>query len=127
MRQNGKSRRLFVAARRGDGFAEPAAVPLEEDLLAGQFSGPCFSPDGRILLMHSRKDGGYGNWDLYVCFKDESGRWSGLKNMGPIVNTEKAESSPTFSSDGRFVFFTRNGDIYRISANVLTDIRDRMK
>jgi hypothetical protein len=123
MRQNGKTRRLFQAARRSDGFAEPVAIPLREDLLASQFSGPCFSPDGRTLLMHSRKEGGSGNWDLYVSFKDESGSWSKLKNLGPAVNTDKQESSPTFSSDGRSIFFTRDGDIYLVSATILDGLR----
>ncbi len=89
MRQSGKSRRLFQAARRGDGFAEPVGVPLKEDLFAEQFSGPCFSPDGRILLMHSRKEGGFGNWDLYAAFRDEAGGWSELTNIGPAVNTDR--------------------------------------
>jgi len=123
MRQNGKTRRLFLAARRGDGFAEPVPLPLKEDLLAGQFSGPCLSPDGRVLLMHSRREGGFGNWDLYVAFKDGSGGWSELKNLGPVVNTDKPESSPTFSSDGRFLFFTRETDIYWVSAHVIEELR----
>ena len=123
MRQNGKTRRLFQATRRSDGFAEPVAIPLMEDLLASQFSGPCLSPDGRTLLMHSRKEGGFGNWDLYVSFKDESGNWSEFKNLGPAVNTDKQESSPTFSSDGRSIFFTRDGDIYLVSATILDGLR----
>lgn len=123
MRQNGKTRRLFQATRRSDGFAEPVAIPLMEDLLASQFSGPCLSPDGRTLLMHSRKEGGFGNWDLYVSFKDESGNWSEFKNLGPAVNTDKPESSPTFSSDGRSIFFTRDGDIYLVSATILDGLR----
>jgi len=123
MRQNGKTRRLFKAARRGDGFAEPVAIPLNEDLLAEQFSGPCFSPDGRTLLMHSRKEGGFGNWDLYVAFKDESGGWSELKNLGPDVNTDKQESSPTFSSNGQYLLFTRETDIYWVSAEILDKLR----
>jgi len=123
MRQNGKTRRLYQAASRGGGFAEPVAVPLKEDLLAGQFSGPCFSPDGRTLLMHSRKEGGFGNWDLYVAFKDESGVWSEFKNLGPAVNTEKPESCPTFSSDGRSIFFTRDTDVFWVSTKFIDDMR----
>jgi len=125
MRQNGKNRRLFQVARRGDGFDEPIPLPLREDLLAGQFSGPCFSPDGRILLMHSRREGGFGNWDLYVAFKDESGGWGELKNLGPAVNTDKQESSPTFSPDGQFIFFTRETDIYRVSAKAIEELRPK--
>jgi len=125
MRQNGNNRRLFQAARGGDGFAEPAPLPFKEDLLAGQFSGPCLSPDGRVLLMHSRKEGGFGNWDIYVSFKDESGGWSEFRNLGPAVNTDKPESCPTLSSDGRSVFFTRETDIYWISAKIIEELRPK--
>jgi hypothetical protein len=121
IRQNGKSRRLFHAARRGDRFDEPLPVPLKEDLLQGQFSAPCLSPDSRILIMHSRKEGGFGNWDLYASFKDESGSWNELKNLGPAVNTDKPESDPTFSPDGQFLFFSRDGDIYRVSTKIFVE------
>lgn len=127
MRQNGKIRRLFQATRRGDGFDEPRPLPLSEDLFAGGFSGPCLSPDGRTLLMHSRREGGFGNWDLYVSFKDESGGWSEFKNLGPAVNTDKPESSPTFSADGRFIFFTRETDIFWVSATIIEKLKANEK
>ena len=75
--------------------------------------------------MHSRKEGGFGTWDLYVAFKDESGRWSGLKNLGSAVNTDKPESSPTFSPDGQTIFFTRETDIYWISVKVIEESRPK--
>ncbi len=125
MRQNGNSRRLLQAARRGDGFDEPRPLPLPDDLFAGGFSGPCLSPDGRILLMHSRREGGFGNWDLYVAFRDESGGWSEMVNLGPAVNTDKPESSPTFSPDGRSIFFTRETDIYQVSATIIDSLRPK--
>lgn len=127
MRQNGNSRRLLQAARRGDGFDEPRPLPLPDDLFAGGFSGPCLSPDGRTLLMHSRREGGFGNWDLYVSFKDESGGWSEFKNLGPAVNTDKPESSPTFSADGRFIFFTRETDIFWVSATIIEKLKANEK
>jgi len=96
-------------------------VPLKEDLYQGQFSGPCLSPDGRVLVMHSRKDGGFGNWDLYVSFKDESGNWAEFRNIGPAINTDQAEGDATFSPDGRYLFFARDGDIFRVSAKILEE------
>jgi Tol biopolymer transport system component len=125
MRQNGKTRRLFQVARRGDAFDAPAPIPLKEDLLVGQFSGPCLSPDGRTLLMHSRKEGGFGNWDLYVAFKDESGGWGELRNLGPVVNTDKPESNPTLSPDGRFLLFTRETDIHWVSTKIIEGLRPK--
>lgn len=125
IRQSGKTRRFFHAERREGGFDEPRPFPLTEDLLAGQFSGPCLSPDGRILVMHSRKEGGAGGWDLYVSFEDETGTWSPFVNLGPAVNTAQAEADPFFSPDGRWLFFTRDGNIFRISAAVIDALRPK--
>ena len=123
MRQNGKTRRLFLAARRGDGFAEPVRHPPQGRFFCGTVQRALPFPDGRTLLMHSRKEGGFGNWDLYVAFKDESSGWSEFKNLGPAVNTDKPESSPTFSSDGRSIFFTRDTDIFWVSAKVIEKLK----
>jgi len=46
-----------------------------------------------------------------------------MVNLGPAVNTDKQESSPTFSSDGRFIFFTRETDIYQVSATIIEELR----
>lgn len=125
MRQSGTTRRFFHAERRDGGFDEPRPFPLKDDLSAGQFSGPCLSPDGQILMMHSRKDGGFGKWDLYVSFKDETGTWSPFINLGPTVNTAQAEFDPFFSPDGRWLFFTRDGDIYWVSADIIERFRTK--
>ena len=123
IRQSGKTRRLFHAPRNGDRFEEPQPVPLKDDLLQGQLSGPSLSPDGRILLMHSRKEGGFGGWDLYASFKDEKGDWSAFVNIGPSVNTARPEADAFFSRDGQYVFFSREGDVYRLAAKMIDAVR----
>jgi hypothetical protein len=127
MRQAGKARQLLVSRRINGRFSDPIPVPLKEDLFQGQFSGPYISPDNRILLIHSRKEGGFGGWDLYVSFKDKSGRWGELVNLGPAVNTDKSEADATFSPDGRYLFFSRDGDIFWVAAKVIEAPRLKSK
>ena len=54
-------------------------------------------------------------------------------DLGPEVNTEYAETCPTLSHDGRFLFFSRydeeNGvsNIYWIQSNVIARAMERSR
>lgn len=121
MRQSAAGRRLLRASFLGGRFMEP--VPVAAGFSPDQVSGPCLSPDGRVMILHSRREGGFGTWDLYASFKDASGNWGELVNLGEPVNTAGSEGNATFSPDGRFLFFTRDGDIFWVSAEVVEKLR----
>jgi Tol biopolymer transport system component len=115
---------VYVSQYSGNGFSEPKR--LEGDISSGPFSGPCVSPDSRMLILHARKDGGrFRKGDLYVSFRDEAGNWGEPVSLGEAVNTEKEEYGATFSPDGRYLFFSRAGDIYWVSANILESLRPK--
>lgn len=54
---------------------------------------------------------GMGSCDLYIAYKTKNGSWSEPENMGPVINTEAWETSPTLSPDKRDLYFasTRPG------------------
>ena len=114
---DGSSRGIYVSDCSGGVFADP--VKLDDAIFGGQVSGPCVSPDNRVLIVHARRDGGFGSWDLYASFRDSDGRWGALSNLGNAVNTEAAEAGASFSPDGKYLFFSRNGDIFWVSAEIL--------
>lgn len=68
----------------------------------------CVSPDGKYLIFTicNRQDG-YGSCDLYWS-KRIGDIWTRPRNIGRPVNSEAWESQPTFSSDGKTVYFTSN-------------------
>jgi Tol biopolymer transport system component len=107
---DGSSRGIYVSQYSGGGFAEP--VKLDEGIFGGQVSGPCLSPDSRTLIVHARKEGGFGGWDLYASFRNAAGSWGELVNLGKSINTAESEAGASFSPDGRYLFFSRKGDIY---------------
>jgi Tol biopolymer transport system component len=82
-------------------------------------SHPAVSPDEKLIVFSARKAGGHGGNDLCVVFSQADGSWGQPVNLGPHVNTEAVESSPTFSSDGRALFFSRKGDIWWINADIV--------
>jgi dipeptidyl aminopeptidase/acylaminoacyl peptidase len=120
---DGSSRGIYYSQYTGGGFSEPEK--LDEGLFGGQFSGPCISPDNRVLIVHARKEGGFGSWDLYASFRDAAGNWGKLVNLGKAINTEAGEAGASFSPDGRYLFFSRNSDIYWVSAKVVEELRPK--
>lgn len=89
--------------------------------------GPCIAPDESFLIYTSERPGGYGYSDLYIAFKKEDGNWTNPVNMernGRGINLKNTGTgSATLSPDGRFLFFSRSGDIYWISAKIIDDLK----
>jgi len=48
---------------------------------------------------------GFGNFDLYISYYTPEG-WSEPENLGPNINTEFWESSPSLSPDKRVLYFS---------------------
>jgi Tol biopolymer transport system component len=88
---------------------------------------PFVAPDESYLVFHSRADGGYGENDLYISFRQADGSWGKPVNMGPKINGEASDYCGRFTIDGRFFIFksTKNGvrGIYWIDAKVLQSLR----
>ncbi|MFC2119239.1 hypothetical protein ACFLTI_08690 [Bacteroidota bacterium] len=89
---------------------------------------PCISPDEKFILFDCYRKGGFGGeGDLYVSFKDESGKWSDASNLGGQVNGPGIDFCASISPDGKYIFYTKNRDIYWVSAGIIDKIRDGLK
>ncbi len=103
--------------------------PEKSDLNALNIGfGFCISPDEQFIIFSSGKLEGHGSGDLYICFKNEDGKWTEPKNMGPEINTWSQERCPGLSPDGKYLFFTRYNlegqhDIYWIDAEVIDELK----
>ncbi len=65
----------------------------------------CISQDGQwIIFTGCNYPEGQGSCDLYISYKTKNG-WSEAENLGPVVNTDFWESSPTLSPDKRDLYF----------------------
>ena len=82
---------------------------MEEPVNSNDNEGAqCLSQDGRLMFFTAcgRPDGA-GRCDLYMCSR-KGDQWSKPRNMGAPVNTAAWESQPSFSIDGRTLFFVSN-------------------
>jgi outer membrane protein OmpA-like peptidoglycan-associated protein/tetratricopeptide (TPR) repeat protein len=92
------------------------AKPVWEINSIGNEGAPTLSADGNIMFFAScanefqdygaegRK--GYGSCDIFYAQKI-NGRWTAARNAGPAVNTGNWETQPSFSSDGKTLYFIR--------------------
>jgi outer membrane protein OmpA-like peptidoglycan-associated protein/tetratricopeptide (TPR) repeat protein len=47
----------------------------------------------------------YGSCDLFIC-KKQNGKWSEIKNLGAVINSEYWDSHPSLSHDGKILYFS---------------------
>lgn len=119
----------FYISKKVNGIWQQA-LPMVGVNTAGNEGAPTLSADGQIMFFAScmeitgdygssdRK--GYGSCDIFYSQKI-NGKWSKPQNAGPVINTKNWETQPSFSSDGKTLYFIRgivardgikNPDIY---------------
>ncbi|GAB3944120.1 hypothetical protein GCM10028805_11320 [Spirosoma harenae] len=81
------------------------------------------SPDESYLIFCGERPDGLGKGDLFISFKNKKGEWQKAQNMGNVINTEAYEFCPFVSSDGKYLFFSRDGDLYWVSADLIKTLR----
>ncbi|EZH75690.1 hypothetical protein ATO12_02555 [Aquimarina atlantica] len=99
---------LYYCPFVNDKYENP--VRMNADINTGEYiAHPFIAPDESYLIWDVRREGGYGQADLYISFKqkDKENSWSPSMNMGQAINSEMQESSPMVTQDGKYLFFTR--------------------
>jgi Tol biopolymer transport system component len=64
---------------------------------------PNLSSDGHRLFFASNRPGGYGGYDLWASWRDDTHddfSWQTPVNLGPAVNTSSTEFGPAYFEDG---------------------------
>jgi outer membrane protein OmpA-like peptidoglycan-associated protein/Tol biopolymer transport system component len=94
---------------------QPAA-PISNINSQGNEGAPTLSADGNIMFFASCSDQfgdygsqdrkGYGSCDIFYSQK-VNGKWTRPRNGGSNINTANWETQPSFSSDGKTLYFIR--------------------
>jgi hypothetical protein len=99
-------------------FDDPAI-----NLKGSRNAEPCIAADESFLIFSSDRTGGYGNNDLYITFKKNNTSWTNPKNLGPKINSEGSDFSPSITPDGKFLLFAKDNrvtrDIYWVSTGFI--------
>ena len=100
-----------------------AARKLGPGVNTGAYEADVFvAPDESYLVFASTRRSGLGMGDLYISF-NKNGQWSQAQNLGDVVNTKGHELCPFVTYDGKYLFYTSNGDIHWVSTEVFEGFR----
>ena len=95
---------FYISERKGSDWRKALNIgpPINTHGNEGALS---ISPDGRMIFFAGcNRDDGYGSCDIY-CSRKMGDHWSEPENLGPVVNSETWDSQPSFSSDGKTLYF----------------------
>jgi outer membrane protein OmpA-like peptidoglycan-associated protein/Tol biopolymer transport system component len=107
-----KQEDFFVSSRSPEGWSK--SKPIVEINTPMNEGAPTLSADGRVLIFTACElDGmwggtrtGLGSCDLFFSRKTGD-KWSDPRNLGPAINSTQWESQPSFSADGKTLYFVR--------------------
>ncbi len=91
-------------------FTEPVFLPESVNRVPG--ASQAFVDPSQNYLFFTAHPMGHGKTFLYVSLKDENGNWTEALPLNDKINLTGTECYPRVSPDGRFLFFSRHGDIY---------------
>ena len=97
---------LYISRFRRGAWSTPELMRINDP--TAWDSTPIFSQDGQTLYFSSNRRGGYGGTDLYAATKNRRGRFSSVRNLGPVINTAGDEMFPFAGQDGN-LYFSSNG------------------
>lgn len=108
-----------------------APVPMGEVVNSGKWTAhPYIAPDESYLIWDSEREGGFGESDLYISFRQQDGSWGPATNMGEAVNSPRWDAFATVTPDGKYMLFQRgmdeeneNVDIYWVDARIIEELK----
>lgn len=81
---------------------------LGKEINSGKSFHPFIAADESYLIFDSKREGGYGDSDLYISYRQQDDAWGKPINLGDKINTEGWEAMASVTSDGKYLFFNRN-------------------
>ena len=112
--ESGSQEDFYISEKKDEQWQ--TASPISTINSPGNEGAPTLSADGQLMFFvlcpnmfgNYGKDGrkGYGSCDIFFSQKI-NGKWSEPINVGEPINTGNWETQPSFSSDGKTLYFVR--------------------
>ena len=84
---------------------------LNKDINSGKWTAhPFIAPDESYLIWDSEREGGYGETDLYISYRQKDGSWGPAISMGDMINSDKDDFYASVTPDGKYILFNRTMD-----------------
>lgn len=103
----------------GAGYTDPEVVGGEVNSERID-AHPCIAPDESFILFDSDRGRRYC---LYVCFRRPDGSWGKAVCLGDHLGMPDLAGQAALSPDGKYIFFSYEGDMYWVSARKLGELK----
>ncbi|MEH6537767.1 MAG: hypothetical protein V7719_15305 [Psychroserpens sp.] len=119
-----------------DGKYETSKLLSKEINTGTQLNHPFIAPDESYLIWDAKREGGYGDSDIYISFRATDGSWGDAINLGDKINTDAWDAAASVTPDGKFIFFNRiispgnedtlpDVDIFWVDAQIIENLRPK--
>lgn len=132
-RNGGVQEDFFVSKKINNEWAKGVSISAKINTVYNE-GAPTFSADGQVLIFtaceldesYGDYRDGYGSCDLFITRRNGE-QWSSPVNIGEPVNSALWESQPSYSADGKTVYFVRarRGTDGRLSADIWVTKEDK--
>ena len=98
---------IYICENGKSGFGKP--LKMSESVNSGFETSGSISPEEDMIIFSSKREGGYGETDLYMEKKLPNGQWSKEQLIGNEINTKYKEDFPHIAPDGKTLYFASEG------------------
>lgn len=81
---------------------------LSKKINSGKSFHPFIAPDESYIIFDGEREGGQGDSDIYISFREKDDSWGEAINLGDKINTGAWEAAASVTPDGKYLFFNRN-------------------
>ena len=99
---------IAVTRATSEGWSRPQNIYIPYFQNKSRILSGSLSASNKIFIFSAETYGTQGVDDLYVTIF-EDGKWLEPRNLGPQINTQFQELSPSLSVDGKTLYFSSNG------------------
>jgi len=110
-----KDDRFTELVRQKGGVVNPAP-----DRMPGRH--PFIAPDESFILFDAYEKDTAEDSKLFVCFREGENAWGEAVELGAYFNTLPIIAA-YISPDGKYLFFSRNSDIYWVDAKIIEELK----
>lgn len=83
-----------------------APKPFSAAINTGKWKAhPFIAPDESYIIWDSEREGGYGDGDMYISFKQPDGTWGAAINFGDTINTDGEDGGGYVTPDGKYLSY----------------------
>ncbi len=83
-----------------------APQPLGPEINTGKWTAhPFIAPDDSYIIWDSEREGGFGDSDMYISFRQPDGSWGPAINFGDEINTDGEDGGGYVTPDGKYLSY----------------------